>query len=70
MNHLMMSVVVAVVLVATTAMVLRSHPPSTGHTVGVTTSKAPQTPAGANRLPTEEYEDMSLVYSSKDRGAQ
>jgi len=70
MNQLMMSVVVAVVLVATAATVLRSHPPSTGQTVGAASSRAPQTPAGANRLPTEEYEDMSLVYSSKDRGAQ
>jgi hypothetical protein len=69
MNHLMMSVVVAVVLVATAATVLRSHAPSTGHTVGVVSSKAPPTPAGASKLPTEEYEDMSLIYSSKDRSA-
>jgi len=32
-------------------------------------SKAPPTPAGASKLPTEEYEDMSLIYSSKDRSA-
>jgi len=68
MNQLILSVVVAVALVAMAATMLRSHAPSTGHTVGVVTSKAPQ--AGANKLPTEEYEDMSLVFSSKDRSAQ
>jgi len=70
MNQLTMSVVVGIALVAAAATMLRSHTPSTGHTVGVVSSKAPQTPAGASKLPTEEYEDMSVVFSSKDRSAQ
>jgi hypothetical protein len=41
MNQLIISVVVAVILTAAAAAVLRSHPPSTGHTVGVVSSKAP-----------------------------
>ena len=70
MNHLLMSVVVGVALVAVAATMLRSHTPSTGHTVGAVSSKASPTSAGARKLPTEEYEDMSLVFSSKDRSAQ
>jgi hypothetical protein len=41
MNQLMISVVVAVILTGAAAAVLRSHAPSTGHTVGAVSSKAP-----------------------------
>jgi hypothetical protein len=46
MNQLIISVVVAVILTAAAAAVLRSHAPSTGHTVGAVPSK---TPAGASK---------------------
>jgi hypothetical protein len=41
MSQLIISVVVAVILTAAAAAVLRSHAPSTGHTVGAVSSKAP-----------------------------
>jgi hypothetical protein len=65
MNQLIISVVVAVALTAVAAVVLRSHAPSTGHTGGVMSSKAPDFCRRQEML-TEEYEDISLDHSSKD----
>jgi hypothetical protein len=52
--------VVALLAAATT--LLRSHSPSTDHPVAAANIVSPQTAAGANRLPIEEFEDISLIY--------
>lgn len=67
MKRLMISgfAVVALLVVATT--MLRSHSLPTDHTVGAAAMPSLQelhTAAGANKLPIEEFEDMSLVYSN------
>jgi hypothetical protein len=57
--------VVALFVAATT--VLRSHPLSTARTIGAAGMPSLQelyTAADVNRLPTEDFEDMSLVYSN------
>jgi len=54
--------VVALLAAATT--MLRSHSASTDHPVAAANMMSPQTAAGANKLPIEEFEDMSLVYST------
>jgi hypothetical protein len=65
MKRLMISAVAAVVLLAVA--ILWSHGPSIGHTVGIANTTSLQksgTTAEAKKLPIEEYEDMSLVYSA------
>ena len=55
------SVVVALLAVAATVGAMRSHSPSTDRTV-----VAGNLPVvDVNKLPTEEYDDQSLVFSSK-----
>ena len=67
MKRLMISgFAVVTLLVAATAM-LRSHSLSTDHTVGAAGMPSLQelhTASGVNKLPTEDFEDMSLVYSN------
>jgi hypothetical protein len=67
MNQLIISVVVAIILTAAAAAVLRSHARSTGHT-GVS-SMAPDS-CRRQKAADPGYEGISLVYSSKDRSAQ
>jgi hypothetical protein len=46
---------------------LWSHTPSTGSpvgSVGMGTLQGPHMAAGVNKLPIEDFEDMSLVYST------
>ena len=67
MKRLMISGLAAVALLAVATTMLWSHTPSTGRPVGsagMGTSQEPRTPAGANELPIEDFEDMSLVYST------
>ena len=56
-------VVVALLAVATT---LRSHSPRDDRsaTTGLTSAKKSPTAADVNKLPVEEFEDMSLVFST------
>ena len=67
MKRLLISGFVAVALLAV-ATTLRSHSIiSTDHstvTTGVALSKKSQASAGVTRLPIEEFEDMSLVFST------
>jgi hypothetical protein len=68
MKRLMISGFAAITLVAAATTILRSHSPSTDRTVGAVGKAAlqePHTAAGANKLPIEDFEDMSLVYSRK-----
>jgi hypothetical protein len=60
--------VVAMLLVVTT--MLRSHSLPTVHTVGAAGMPSLQelhTAAGVSKLPTEDFEDMSLVYSTETK---
>jgi hypothetical protein len=64
MKRLMIPAFVAVVLFATATAMLRS--PSTKLSAGTAAMPSLQelhTAAGVNKLPTEDFEDMSLIYS-------
>ena len=66
MKRLLISGFVVVALLAA-ATILRSHSPATGRpfaTSDMTSLQNSKTAAGANKLPVEEFEDMSLVFSS------
>jgi hypothetical protein len=64
MKRLMISAFAAVALIATAATVLRSHSPSAVSAAGMMSAQEPRTAASANKLPIEDFEDMSLVYST------
>ena len=67
MKRLLISGFVAVALLAV-ATTLRSHSimstDRSAATMGVASSKKSLAIAGVNKLPTEEFEDMSLVFSA------
>jgi len=67
MNRLMISGFVAVVLLAAAITMLPSHSllgyRSAG-TTGLASSQQRQASTAANKLPIEEFEDMSLVFSA------
>jgi hypothetical protein len=63
----MISGLAAVALLAAATTMLWSHTPSTGNpvgSVGLGTLQGPHTAAGVNKVPIEDFEDMSLVYST------
>ena len=64
MKRLMISGLTAVALLAVATTMLWSHTPSIGRSAGMATLQEPRTPAGVNKLPIEDFEDMSLVYST------
>ena len=65
MSRLMISGFVAVALLAAAITMLPSHA-LLGHraATGMASSQQPQTSTAANKLPIEEFEDMSLVFST------
>jgi hypothetical protein len=63
MTRLLISGFAAVALLTAATTVLRSHSPSTGRPVATADMGSSQAPAGI-KLPIEEFEDMSLVYST------
>ena len=67
MKSLMISGLAAAALLAAATTMLRSHSPSTERPVGAAgmTLLELRATAGANKLPIEDFEDMSLVYSKK-----
>jgi hypothetical protein len=69
-NRLMISGFVAVALVAAAITMLPSHS-TLGQRATVTTGTASSQPhqasTVANKLPIEEFEDMSLVYSTAEK---
>jgi hypothetical protein len=68
MKLLMISAFAAVALLATAATVPLPHSPSTDRPVGLAgmmSLQELQAAAGVNKLPIEEFEDQSLVYSTK-----
>ena len=68
MNRLMISGFIAVALLAAVITMLPSHS-LFGHRAAVTTGKASSQQAStvANKLPVEEFEDMSFVFSTPQK---
>jgi hypothetical protein len=67
MKRLIISAIAAVIVLAAATTMLWSHAPSMRRTVGVTGNTSLQGPRAAaevSKLPVDEYEDMSLVYST------
>jgi hypothetical protein len=67
MKRLMISGLAAVALLAAATTMLRSHSPSTDRAAGaadVTSMQQSRIATGADKLPTENFEDMSLVFST------
>ena len=65
MKRLMIAGFVAVGLLATAATMLRSHSSSySGVAAYIMSAQTQRTAAGVNKLPVEEFDDMSLVYSN------
>ena len=56
-------VAVALLAAAATAAAMRSHSPSTDRPIGMMLFK--ELTADVNKLPTEDFEDQSLVFSTK-----
>ena len=67
MKRLMISGLAAVALLAAATTMLRSHSASTDRSAGAADMASLQQSriaAGADKLPTENFEDMSLVFST------
>ena len=63
MNRLMISGFVAVALLAAAITMLPSHA-LLGYSAATGMASSQQAPIVANKLPVEEFEDMSLVFST------
>jgi hypothetical protein len=57
-------VAVALLAAASTAATMRSHTPSVVRVAGMMSLQEPHIAVGVNKLPIEDFEDMSLVYST------
>jgi hypothetical protein len=67
MKRLLISGFVVVALLAAATTILRSHSPATDlpfATSDMSSLQKSQTAAGVNKLPVEEFEDMSVVFST------
>lgn len=58
-------VAVALIAAATTAATMRSHSPLAVRAAGMMPLQELHAAAGVNKLPIEDFEDQSLVYSTK-----
>jgi len=67
MKLLTISAFAAISLLAAATTMLRSQSRSTDHLVGMPSLQELQSATGANKLPVEEFEDQSLVYSNKTK---
>lgn len=63
MKRLMISAIAATALLAAATSMLRSHSPSTARPVGMTSLQELHTTTDVNKLPIEDVDDQSLVYS-------
>jgi hypothetical protein len=64
MTRLIISTFAAVSLIAAASTVLRSHSPLAIRAAGMMSLQERHSAAGASKLPIEDFEDMSLVYSA------
>ena len=70
MNRLIIAGFAAIAVLAAATTILRSHALTGSHaavTTGMASSEQRQTSTVVNKLPIEEFEDMSLVYSSSPK---
>ena len=63
MKRLMISAFAAVALLAVATTMLRSHTSSVDRPVGMTSLRGFHAATDVNKLPTEDFDDQSLVYS-------
>lgn len=63
MKRLMISAVAAIALLAAATSMLRSHSPSVGRPAGMMSLQELHKTTDVNKLPIEEIDDQSLVYS-------
>jgi hypothetical protein len=64
MTRLVVSTFATVLVIAAASTALRSHSTLAVYAVGMPSLQELQFAAGANKLPMEEFEDMSVVYST------
>jgi hypothetical protein len=67
MNRLIIAGLFAIAVLGAATTVLRSHAPAASQaaaTPGMASSQQRQNSTAVNNLPIEEFEDMSLVYST------
>ena len=67
MKRLMISGFAAIALLATGSLMLRSHSPSAARATGAAermSSQGVHAAPDVNKLPIEDFDDMSLVYST------
>jgi len=70
MNRLIIAGFAAIAVLAAATTMLRSHSLTGSHaavTTGMASSQQRQTSTVVNKLPIEEFEDMSLVYSNSPK---
>ena len=70
MNRLKVAGFAAIAVLAAATTMLRSHSLTGSHaavTTGMASSQQRQTSTVVNKLPIEEFEDMSLVYSNSPK---
>jgi len=64
MTRLIIITFAAVSLIAAATTVLRSHSPLAVRAAGMTSLQERHSTTDVNKLPVEDFEDMSLVYST------
>ena len=67
MKRLMTSAIAAIALLAAVTTMMRPHPPSAGRPAGMTSLQELHTTTDVNKLPIEDVDDQSLVYSKTRR---
>jgi hypothetical protein len=67
MKRLMTSAIAAIALFAAATTMLRSHSPSAGRPGGMTSLQELHMTTDVNKLPIEDVDDQSLVYSKTRR---
>ena len=64
MTRLIIFAFASVFLIAAATTVPRAHSPSAVHAAGMPSLQDLNAAAGVNKLPIQDFEDMSLVYST------
>ena len=67
MKRQMISAIAAIALLAAATSMLRSHPPSAARPAGMMSLQELHTTTDVNKLPIEDVDDQSLVYSKTRR---
>jgi hypothetical protein len=67
MKRLITSAIAALALLAVATTMLRSHSPSAGRPAGMMSLQELHTTTDVNKLPIEDVDDQSLVYSKTRR---